>query len=261
MQDRQLEHIIRLIVEELQRSLKPEGDSIVPQSPPLPASQSVNGGDVLCLFYEPPTGLEKVGQQLTLLQERGILLGCWQPEILLPASFQSIHWNDVLTGRKPQELREVVKGYPSILVANLSRRATAELATGATALIQGELIYQALGNRSRVLAVTDPLLPARVSCPHDPVQLSAVQSRLEEQKEALKDLGIDLILSEEVFDRLVHQVEHQSQTVDALSGFITLEDVEGFEGREIRLIRGARLTPLALDWLRDHQIDVRYVDP
>ena len=252
MQDQQLEPLVRVIVEEVQRALQPASSA---------APLTVAGGNVFCLFYEAPTALEVVGRQMVLLQDRGVTFGCLQPGIVLPEVFRQIEWNDCLKELGTEGLGQVLKNYEFYLIANLSRRALAELATGVTASIQSELVYQAMGQKSRVAAVQDPLAVDRVDCPQDPIKLAPVQSEIADQLDRLRDLGVDLVLSETLYDHLSHQVEHESQTVDALRGFVTLEDVEGFEGREIRLVRGTKLTPLAQDWLRDHRIEIRFVDP
>jgi len=253
-----LEQLVRVVVEEVRRSLQPISSSIRT----LEASDiPVAGGDVFCLFYDAPTGLEAVGRQLGMLQDRGVTMGRLQPEFGLPESFQRLKWSDTWPEMKTGDAGRILKNYSSYLVANLSRRALAELASGVTASPQSELIYLALGQKSRVSAVQDPLVADRVTCPGDPIKLAPVQSAIAEQMNQAKDLGIDLIFSEGVFEHLSFQVEHESQAVDALRGFVTLEDVEGFEGREVRVVRGTKVTPLAQDWLRDHGIEVRLIDP
>lgn len=255
MQAQEVESLVRMVVEEVQRALPQAASAVSPSAPELA------GGDVFCLFYNASTGLETVGLQLQRLQEQGVTLGCFGPDLPLPETFRPIEWRDRLSQLGPRERARVLKNYRSYLVANLSRRGLAELASGVTASPQSELAYLALGQKSRVTAVQDPLLPERVPCPRDPVKLAAVQADVTEQMNRLRDLGVDTVLSETLFEHLNHQVGHESGAVDALRGFVTLEDVEGFEGREIRLIRGTRLTPLAEDWLRDHRIALRFIDP
>ncbi len=252
MQEQQLEPLVRVIVEEVQQALQAASSSPAPR---------VVGGDIFCLFSQAPSGLETVGRQLALLQDRGVTLGCLQPDIELPETFQQIQWTDRLAELGAGHSARILKNYPAYLLANLSRRGLAELASGVTASAQSELVYLALGQKSRVTAVQDPLMAERVACPRDPIKLAAVQQDITDQLNRIKALGIDLIPSEKLFEHLSHQVEHESQGVDALRGFVTLEDVEGSEGREIRLIRGTKLTPLAEDWLRDHRIEIRFIDP
>jgi hypothetical protein len=243
---------VRIVVEEVQKALQPKA--------PLP-SPNVTGGDIFCLFYDAPTGLETVGRQLEHLQEQGVTLGCFQSGIRLPETFQPIQWSDHLARLGASEAGRVLKNYSLYLVANLSRQGLAELATGVTASPQSQLVYSALGQKSRVTAVQDPLMAARVSCPHDPIKLAPVQADITDHLNRVKDLGVDPIPSEALLDHLSHQVGHESQAVDALHGFVTLEDVEGYEGRQIRVIRDTKITPLAEDWLRDHRIELRWIDP
>lgn len=254
MQEQQIESLVRIVVDEVQRALQPAA----PAPPPL----DVAGGDIFCLFYDDAsTGLETVGRQLLRLQEEGITLGCVEPGLRLPEVFQSIQWSDRLTRLGAKEAGRVLKSYSSYLVANLSRQGLAELASGVTASPQSRLVYSALGQRSRVTAVQDSLMAARVACPRDPVKLAPVQADISDHLNRIRDLGVDSILSEALCDHLSHQVGHESQAVDALQGFVTLDDVEGYEGRQIRVIRGTKITPLAEDWLRDHRIEVRWIDP
>lgn len=255
VQDRQLEPLIRIVVEEILRALGPGASSATPRSLP----QSISGGDVLCLFFDAPTGLNEVGQQLGYLVNQGISVGCMNLPPDAPPSIARLPWRDRIS--PDVSLPSLWDRYRTCLIANLSRRGLAELATGVTASRMSELTYQALGNRIRVLAVDDPLCTDRVESPGDPIHLSAIQKTLHEQREKALDLGIELIFSENVLDRLSQPLRTANQAEDAYRGFVTLEDLEGFKERQIRVLRGTKLTPLADEWLRDHGIEVRWIDP
>ena len=257
MQNQQIEDLTRIIVEEILKSLGPSRESAPCQKATGP--NPVAGGDLFCLFYEMPSGLQEVGEQLKYLQNQGVRLGCMESPLELPPSFSNISWRDRLpSGTFPANILDRYKSY---LIANLSRRALAELATGVTAWPMSELIYRALGRRSRVIAVRDPLIPNRVECSWDPIKLSPVQNAIEEGLEKIKELGIEVIQSENVMEALSQTPQSSNQAEGAYRGFVTLEDLEGFDQNQIRLLRGTKTTPLVDEWLRDKGIEVRWIDP
>jgi len=253
-QDRQIEPLIRIVVEEVLRALG-SGASVAPSSPP----PSLAGGDVYCLFCDASVGLEEVGRQLGFLKNRGVSFGCLNLPPDAPLSLTGLPWKDRLP--LGASLPDLWDRYKTCVIANLSRRGLAELATGVTASPVSELVYRALGKRIRVLAVDDPLRADRVKDPFDPIHLSSVQQTLEEQREKALELGIELIGSESILEHLSQPMKTANLAEDAYRGFVTLEDLEGFKGRQIRVLRGTKLTPLADEWLRDRGIELRWIDP
>ncbi len=253
-QDRQIEPLIRIVVEEVLRALG-LGASAAPSSLP----SSIVGGDICCLFYDASTGLEEVGRQLGFLKNQGVSFGCMNLPPDAPLSISGLPWKDRLP--LSASLPSLWDRYKTCLIVNLSRRGLSELATGVTASPVSEMVYRAVGKRIRVLAIEDPLRTDRVKDPSDPIHLSPVRRTLEEQREKALELGIELIASESVLEHLSQPLKTANLAEDAYRGFVTLEDLEGFQGRQIRLLRGTKLTPLAEEWLRDRGIELRWIDP
>jgi hypothetical protein len=261
MQQEQLEQLIRIVAEEVERVGRPQETCAVACSPFSGTSASIRGGDVFCIFYCATSGLETVGQQLAALQSRGTTLGCLLSEVNLPESFRNIQWTDQLTQLGPQDFDPLLKGYRVLLLANLSRRGVSELGSAVTTLPKSDLVYRALGSRKRVVGVQDALDARRVTCPDDPMKLTAVQELLGDYLERVKKLGVELVYSEQVGERIGHALTQGNRPLDTYQGFLTLEDLENFQGTEIQVARGTRLTPLAQEWLQDRGVEIRMVDP
>ena len=260
MRDEPLEALIRLVVEEVLKTMGPAAES-ASCSPACSTPDDSLGGDLLCIFFDAATGLEEVGRQLGYLQTKGLRLGCIRGSCVLPETFQPIRWSDDFQQPPPGRPPQILERYKAILIPNLSRRALAELATGACAMPQSGLVYSALGRRLPVVAVQDPLMPERVQCTYAAIHLSAVQQMAEEQIDKVRRLGVELIPSETVCDYFLKTNSPGGPVKDAYRGFLTLEDIEGFQGNRIHLVRGTRLTPLAEEWLHDRGIEIRFVDP
>jgi hypothetical protein len=256
LDSRQLELIVRLVVEEV---LKATGEPLSTEQQSGPSA--LKGGDVLCIATPAEAGLEQAGRQLIELQKGGVQLGLLNAGSKVPPVFGRVQFSDEAPSHSSQ-INNLLKKYDHFLVLNLSRQMTAELATGATTSPSSELLYQALGKGRPVVAATDPLEPTRVGCPEDPVHLTAVQQIIQRQIPVLENLGMELLFSEEIFETVAEQVQldRKADGMKPLSGFITLEDLEGFQGRRLRVAKDARLTPLVEEWLRDNKIKVHYVD-
>jgi len=244
LDSRQLELIVRLVVEEV---LKATGEPLSTEQQSGPSA--LKGGDVLCIATPAEAGLEQAGRQLIELQKGGVQLGLLNAGSKVPPVFGRVQFSDEAPSHSSQ-INNLLKKYDHFLVLNLSRQMTAELATGATTSPSSELLYQALGKGTRV------------GCPEDPVHLTAVQQIIQRQIPVLENLGMELLFSEEIFETVAEQVQldRKADGMKPLSGFITLEDLEGFQGRRLRVAKDARLTPLVEEWLRDNKIKVHYVD-